>query len=140
MDDPKAGSNKWAANTDRNTTHLKYWTAAWLATTAIVAFGPKMAWGFATLPTIIAALVNLGAGSGMILATRRYVQGLDEMQQKIFLQAGTLTLGVGLVCGLGYEQLEDVGLISFQPEISHLIILMGITFLVGMVAVHRHYR
>jgi hypothetical protein len=33
-----------------------------------------------------------------------------------------------------------VGLISFEPEISHLIILMCITFLVGMVAGHRRYR
>jgi hypothetical protein len=92
------------------------------------------------LPTIGAQLLNLGTGIGMIVATRRYVQGLDEMQQKIFLQAGALTLGVGLVCGLSYEQLEDVGLISFEPEISHLVILMCITFLVGMIAGHRRYR
>ena len=140
MNDPKAGGSRWAANTDKNTARLKYWTAAWLATTAIAAFGPKLAWDFATLPTIVAVLVNLGVGVGMIVATRRHVQGLDEMQQKIFLQAGTLTLGVGLVCGLSYEQLEDVGLISFEPEISHIIILMCITFLVGMVAGHRRYR
>lgn len=140
MDDPKAGGSRWAANTDRNTTRLKYWSAAWVVTTAIAAFGPKLVWNFATLPTIGASLANLGVGFGMIAATRRYVRGLDEMQQKIFLQAGTLTLGVGLVCGLSYEQLEDVGLISFEPEISHLIILMCITFLVGMVAGHRRYR
>ena len=140
MDDPKAGGSGWAANTDRNTTRLKYWTAAWVATTAIAAFGPKLAWDFATLPTLVAALVNLSVGAGMIVATRRYVQGLDEMQQKIFLQAGSLTLGAGLVCGLSYDLLEDVRLISFEPEISHLVILMCITFLVGMVAGHRRYR
>jgi hypothetical protein len=140
MNDSKTDGNRWAANTDRNTTRLKIWTVAWVVTTAIAAFGPKLAWGFATLPTIGAQLLNLGTGIGMIVATRRYVLGLDEMQQKIFLQAGALTLGVGLVCGLSYEQLEDVGLISFEPEISHLVILMCITFLVGMIAGHRRYR
>ena len=62
------------------------------------------------------------------------------MQQKIFLDSAALTLGVGLVCGLGYELLEDIRLISFQPEISHLGILMCLTFLAGNIAGHRKYR
>jgi hypothetical protein len=76
----------------------------------------------------------------MILANRRHLQGLDEMQRKIFLDAGALTLGVGLVCGLSYELLEDIKLISFEPQISHLVILMCVSFMVGMVAGHRKYR
>lgn len=140
MDNSKADGNDWAAKRNKNTTRLKVWTAAWVLTTAIAAFGPKLAWGFATLPTIGAQLLNLGTGIGMIMATRRYVLGLDEMQQKIFLHAGALTLGVGLVCGLSYDLLEDVRLISFQPEISHLVILMCVTFLAGTIFGHRRYR
>jgi hypothetical protein len=140
MNDSTGGGSDWAANERRNTTRLKYWTAAWLLTTAIAAFGPKLVWDFATLPTIGAQILNLGTGFGMIMATRRYVLGLDEMQQRIFLQAGAITLGVGLVCGLSYEQLEDVGLIAFEPEISHLMVLMCITFLVSVVVGHRRYQ
>lgn len=140
MDNSKADGNDWAAQRNKNTTRLKVWTAAWVLTTAIAAFGPKLAWDFATLPTIGAQLLNLGTGIGMIMATRRYVLGLDEMQQKIFLQAGALTLGVGLVFGLSYDLLEDVRLISFQPEISHVVILMCITFLAGTISGHRRYR
>ena len=103
-------------------------------------FGPKLMWDFATLPTILGVLLNLVVGVGMILATKRHVLGLDEMQQKSFLDAGALSLGVGLVCGLSYELLEDVKLISFEPEISHLIILMGLTFIAGAIAGHRKYR
>jgi len=140
MNDSKAGGSNWAANTNQNCAHLMIWTLAWIATTAIAAFGPKLVWDFATLPTIGAQLLNLGVGVGLIIATRRHVQGLDELQQKIFLEAGALTLGVGLVCGLSYELLEDVRLISFEPEISHLVILMAITFVLGTVAGHRRYR
>lgn len=140
MSDSKADGNDWATNSNRNTARLKAWTAAWVLTTAIAAFGPKLAWNFATLPTIGAQLLNLGTGIGMIVATRRYVLGLDELQQKIFLQAGAVTLGVGLVSGLSYDLLEDVRLISFEPEISHLVILMCLTFLVATIAGHRRYR
>ena len=76
----------------------------------------------------------------MILATKRHIHGLDELQQKIFLDASALSLGVGLVFGIAYEQLEDIKLISFEPEISHLIILMTLTFLAGTIAGHRKYR
>ena len=76
----------------------------------------------------------------MILANKRHLQGLDEMHRKIFLDAGALSLGVGLVCGLSYDLLEDVRLITFEPEISHLVILMCLTFLVGLISGHRKYR
>lgn len=104
------------------------------------AFGPKTIWDFATLPTILGVLVNLAIGFGMIAAHKRYLQGLDELHQKIFLDAGALTLGVGLVCGLGYELLEDIKLISVKPEISHLVMLMCLTFLAGLIFGHRKYQ
>lgn len=140
MNNSETGGNDYAANSAKNTALLRNWAAAWVITTAIATFGPKLVWDFATVPTVGAVLLSLGVGLGMIVANKRYVQGLDEMQQKIFLQAGALTLGVGLVCGLSYEQLEDVGLISFEPEISHLVILMCLTFLASMIAGHRRYR
>jgi hypothetical protein len=116
------------------------WNAAWVASMALAAFGPKLMWNYDTLLTILSVLINLGIGFAMILANRRYLRGLDEMHQKIFLDAAVLTLGVGLVCGLSYELLEDIKLIPFQPEISHLVILMCLTFLTGMIVGHRKYR
>lgn len=140
MNDLKTDPNGWAASRARNTVRLGYWTAAWLVTMAVAAFGPKLIWNFDTLLTILAVLINLGVGFGMIVANKRHLQGMDEMHQKIFLDAGAVTLGVGLVCGLSYELLEDIKLISFVPEISHLVILMSLTFLIGMIAGHRKYR
>ena len=140
MNDLKTDSGTWTKRNARNALHPLYWTVAWVLSTAVAVFGPKLMWDFATLPTILGVLLNLGVGVGMILATRRHVLGLDEMQQKIFLDAGALSLGVGLVCGMSYELLEDVKLISFEPEISHLMILMTPTFIAGVIAGDRKYR
>jgi hypothetical protein len=140
MNDSNGENGDWAVRNKKNTARLSYWTLAWVVTMAAAAFGPKLVWDFATVPTIVAVLSNLAAGFGMILANRRHLQGLDEMQRKIFLDAGALALGVGLVCGLSYELLEDIKLISFEPEISHLVILMCVSFMAGMVAGHRKYR
>jgi hypothetical protein len=140
MNDSRTRSSDWAAASKTNTVRLGYWTFAWVATMAVAAFGPRYVWDFATLPTIVAVLVNLGMGFGMIMANGRYLQGLDELHKKIFLDAGAITLGVGLVCGFSYELLEDIKLISFEPEISHLAVLMCLTFLAGMIFGHRKYQ
>jgi hypothetical protein len=139
MDNSKIDSNDWAQNTSKNTVKLGFWTFLWVASMAVAAFGPKLLWDYATLPTVLSVIANLGIGFGMILANGRYLKGLDEMHQKIFLDAGALTLGVGLVCGLSYEMLSQTEVIPFEAEISHLVILMSLTFLVGLIAGHRRY-
>ena len=140
MNDLKTDSNGWAASMAKNTVRLGCWTGVWVVTMAVAAFGPKLIWDFDTVLTILAVLVNLGVGFGMIVANKRHLQGMDEMHQKIFFDAAALTLGVGLVCGLSYELLENIKLIAFEPEISHLVILMSLTFLAGMIAGHRKYQ
>jgi hypothetical protein len=65
---------------------------------------------------------------------------MDEMHRLIQLEAMALTLGVGLVFGMSYELLEDVKLIPFEPEISHLIILMCLTYFIGIILGNRRYR
>ncbi len=139
MDNSKIDSNDWAQNTSRNTVNLGLWTFLWVASMAVAAFGPKLLWDYATLPTVLSVIANLGIGFGMILANGRYLKGLDEMHQKIFLDAGAMTLGVGLVCGLSYELLSQTKVIPFEAEISHLVILMSLTFLVSLIVGHRRY-
>ena len=140
MNKPKTDLSSWQASQKENTVRLRYWTIAWVLSLALAAFGPKLLWDFQTGLTILGVVINLAVGFGMIVANKRYVQGLDEMHRKIFLDAGALSLGVGLVCGLSYELLEDIKLITFEPEISHLVILMCLTFLAGMIVGHRKYR
>ena len=121
MDKLKADSNNYPTRIAKSSLHLLRWTATWLATTAFAGLGPGLIWDYATLPTILAILVNLGIGVRMILQIKRYVQVLDELGQILFLNAASITLGVGLVCGPSYTLLASQKLIYFQPEIRHLI-------------------
>ena len=132
MNHPKPDSNNWEATQKSKIVRLRYWTLAWLLSLALARFGPESIWAYHTGLSVLGIVLNLVIGAGMIIANKAYLRGLDEMQQKIFLDATALSLGVGLICGLGYEQLEDIQLITFQPEISHLICLMSVTFIVGI--------
>ena len=140
------------AQTKKNTLRLFFWTVAWVLATAgwagistsaffeQIAFGSKNLWNFNTWLTIIAVLIHIGLGLGMIRVFKQYLLGLDELQRKIQLDAMALSLGIGLVLGSSYELLEDIKLIPFEPEIPHLLILMSLTYVVGTVLGHRKYQ
>ena len=136
----KVATNEYANRNSQNTRNLRSWTTAWVVSMAITAFGPRFIWEFHTLITIISVVINLAFGFGMLLSNRRYLRGLDEMQQRIMFDAMGLSLGVGLVVGLSYELLEDIKLITFQPEIAHLVIIMCLTYLGGIIAGHRKFQ
>lgn len=124
----------------KNTVHLFYWTAAWLVTQALAVFGPLHIWQSNKFLTGLALLINLLVGIGMILANKRHLNGLDELQRKIQMDAMALSLGVGLVAGLGYSTLDVTKLIPFDAQISHLVILMGLTYLLGVLLGNRKYQ
>ena len=140
MDHLKTDSSNWAARSKKNTMRLGYWTGTWLVTMAAATFGPLIVWPSNQLLTILAILLNLGAGFGMIVANKLHLQGLDEMHQKIQLEAMALSLGVGLVVGLGYSMMDVTNLITFDAEISHLVILVGLTYGAGVFVGLRKYR
>ena len=106
----------------------------------MTAYGPKLLWNFNSLLSIVGVLIHLGIGFGMILANKRYLNAVDELMRKIQIEAMAVTLGVGLVVGISYELVEDIKLISFEPEISHLIILMAFTYCIGIILGNRRYQ
>lgn len=140
MNDLKSSSSDWAANSERNTLLLGFWTAAWILTMALANFGPKFIWQSNESITILAIVINMVIGFGMILANRRHLRGLDEMHQKIQLEAMAVSLGVALVVGLSYSNLDITNVIAFDAEISHLVILMGLTYGLGVMFGLRKYR
>ena len=133
-------SGNLTARTKTHTIRLGFWTGTWVLSTAVAAFGPKILWNFNTSLSIVGVLIHLGSGFGMILANKRYLNAVDELMRKIQLEAMALTLGVGLVVGMSYELLEDIKLISFEPDISHLIMLMACTYIIGIILGNRRYQ
>jgi hypothetical protein len=118
---------------------LAIWTAAWLVTTAIAVFGPILFWEGNTALSALFITINLAVGAGMVFANIRHVLSLDEMLQKIQLQAMGLTLGVTLIAGIAYSIADITDVISQDAEISFLIILMGLTYLSVLAILNKKY-
>jgi len=135
-----APSNQWEATIRKNVRHLAYWTGGWVISMAVVVFGPALIWNYNSFITLLFVFINTSIGIGMILMNRKYINGLDEMHKKVTMDAMGIALGVGLVGGLSYSKLDAANIIAFDAEISHLVILIGLTYLVAMVVGNSRYK
>ena len=124
----------------KSTNYVFGWGIFWVFATAGVAFGPKNLWNFNTWITIIAVVIHVGIGLVLIRALKQNLLAMDELHRKIHLDAMAWSLGIGLVLGCTYEMLEDIKLITFQPEIPHLILTMSLAYVAGVVQGIRKYQ
>ena len=118
--------------TNNRIAQLATWTGLWVISQAVAAFGPLFLWGEQSVFTVIAIIATLLFGLGMIRANIKHLRSLDELQQKIHLEAMGLTLGLVLVFGLSYSLLDTTNLIPFDAEISVVVIFMGLTYLAAV--------
>lgn len=139
-DDSVNKTSNWQERNKKNTAKLGFWTAIWVISMALTNFGPHFLWGFNQALTIIAVVLNLALGLKMVLVNIQHIKGLDEMQQRIQLNAMGITLGLSLVVGLAYSNLDVLNLIGFNAEISHLVIFMGLTYLSATFIGNRNYQ
>lgn len=140
QNEPNNKLSQWQQLNKNNTAALGFWTLIWVLTMALANFGPKFIWDFNTLLTVIAIMINLAFGVKMIFANIKHLKGLDEMQQKIQLNAMGISLGLSLVVGLAYSNLEVNNLIGFHAEISHLVIFMGLSYLTATIIGTKNYK
>ncbi|PIQ09640.1 MAG: hypothetical protein COW71_05490 [Ignavibacteriales bacterium CG18_big_fil_WC_8_21_14_2_50_31_20] len=133
-------SSNWNKNSKKNTIRLFSWTFAWVITLAIATFGRLYIWEDNETISLIAILFNLVIGIGFIIANKDHLKGLDELQQKIQLEATALSLVVGVVTGITYSLLAQAKIVHPHAEISNLIILMGLTYSIGIFIGNRRYK
>ena len=124
----------------KSTNYVFGWGIFWVFATAGVAFGPKNLWNFTAWITIIAVVIHVGIGLVLIRALKQNLLAMDELHRKIHLDAMAWSLGIGLVLGCTYEMLEDIKLITFQPEIPHLILTMCLVYVAGVIQGIRKYQ
>ena len=132
--------NNWQGELKKNTKDLAIWTFLWVFTLAFVAFGPKFIWNENETITIVMIIVNTLVGVGMILINRKQLISQDPLQRKITMDAMAITLGITLVLGISYSMLDITNLITFNAEISHLVLIMGITYLIAMLIGNARYK
>ena len=125
--------------TRRNTVRLGLWTGAWLVSMAVAVFGPIFRWESRAV-SLVAILINVALGSSMMIANKRYLDGLDDLQRKIQLDAMALALGMGLVLGLGYSAMDIANVIEVDAEIFFLVMLIGVIYIIGILLGRRKYQ
>lgn len=140
MHDKDSNATPWERKITRNTKRLAFWTGAWVLTMALANFGPIYIWSGDKLWSFLAIALNTLLGAMMIYANKQQLQSLDEMQQRIQRDAMGVTLGVGLVVGLSYSNLDITDLIPGDAQISVLVIIMGLTYGLTIFLVSRKYR
>ena len=96
----------WSTRVKKNTINLALWTGAWTSSMALATFGPMVIWQGNDALTITGIIINILLGVGMILANIRNLNGMDDLQKKIHLEAMALALGVGVIGGLSYSLLD----------------------------------
>lgn len=133
-------AKSWQQKNKSNNAKLRFWTALWVLSMALTNFGPRFIWDLNITLTVIAVLLNLVLGLKMVLANIEHIKALDEMQQRIQLNAMGITLGLSLVVGLTYSNLDVLDLITFHAEISHLVIFMGLAHITAIFIGNRKYQ
>ena len=131
MSPAKTPENGYQARTRMNSIRVVWWNGVWAAATLLMAFGPKFIWHKTLVLTLLAVSLDVTLGVGMVLATKRYVMGLDELQQKVYLNALGIAMGVGVIVGAPFSVMDAYHIIPFHANVGSMVILMGLTFFVS---------
>jgi len=106
-------------------------TTIWLITIAIAAFGPKLLWDNQTSITLLAIALNVLAGLFVIKSNLQHWNSLDEMLQRVQLNAMGIALGLGIFGGISFSLLETSDIIQTEFALSFMVILMALSYLIS---------
>lgn len=140
MNADKTARTGWESNLLKQTLRLAAWTAAWVATLALATFGAKFLWDGNRIFTALVIAISVVVGLGLIRAHRDHLLSLDELQQRIYLESMGIALGIGLIAGCAYGALDNTDVIAADADIGMLIIVMGLTYLGGVIYGNWKYR
>lgn len=121
------------------TIQLAIRSGLWVVMFAVAAFGPKLIWEENNIINIPVILLNLGTGIGMIIAYVKHLKNLDELMQKVQLEALGIALGVAIVGGISFVLLDATNVIPFD-EIGGVVLLIGISYLISVFVNIRRYK
>jgi len=136
----KPAANGYQSRTRTNVKRLFYWNGVWGAATALMAVGPKFLWNKAMGFTLLSIALDIAVGIGMILANKKYIAELDELQRKVQLNSMGVTLGVALIAGVPLSVMDAYHVIPFHADIAYLLIVMSITFALSNLYGTQRYR
>jgi hypothetical protein len=131
MVQPKRPENGYQSRFRKNNVRTIYWSIAWAAADLLMAFGPKFLWK-ALVFTLLAVGLNVAVGAGMVLAYKKYILELDDLQRMVQLNALAITVGVAVVVGTPYWLMSKYHVIPIQADTGHMVGLMALTYAVSV--------
>lgn len=127
----------WQALQKSNTLKLAASTSLWLLSFAFLSF---IDWSNSPGIKLIALSLNIAAGVYMIMRNRAHLLGLDELQQRIQLNAMGTTLGIGLISFPILITLNQAGILSEESDVTVLLVVMSLCYLGAVVVGQLRYK
>lgn len=140
MNQLKPPVNGYESRIRASVIRLFQWCAGWGVTSALMSFGPKFLWHKSAVLTGLAIVLDIAVGVGAILANKRFIDELDELQRRVQLNSMAITVGVAIVAGVPLSVMDAYHLIPFHADIAHLMMIMAVTLVVSNVYGTRRYR
>ena len=124
----------------QSTRQLAIWTVALLVSLAIATFGSTLVWDSSLTLKLSSILINFLIGIGTIKANVRHIQSLDEMMQRVHLEAMGMAMGIAIVAGISLSVLSTAEVLPFKVDISVIVMLLGLVYGIGTVVGMRRYK
>jgi hypothetical protein len=140
MDQLSPPESGYQSRVRTNVIQLFRWCGAWAGTCALLAFGPGFLWNRALVFTLLAIALNVCVGIGAIMANKKYIEELDELQRKVQLNSLAITVGVAIIAGVPCSIMNAYRVIPFHADVSHLMVLMSLTYATCNLYGTRRYR
>ncbi len=132
-------SDSFPVRTKKNHARIMLWIFAWVGTFVAADKAELYEWYTSDSLSLLAIVVNAAIGLGVIVTYMRFLKELDEMQQRIQLVALALAMGIGLVGSFSYSLMVTAGFVA-DPEISVIIMLLGVTYSIALIVGQVRYR
>ena len=113
---------------------LFIFTSIWVASVALLTFGPKVWWEYHVLTTLLVIALNLLTGAMMLLAFFRHLKSMDELQRQTHLEAMALTLGITMLFTVVYGSLPTAQLLA-DTHPTNILFVMGITYMLAVMRI-----
>ena len=140
MTDATSEAGNWKRGVAHSTRQLAIWTGAWLVSLAVATFGSLLLWESSVMLTLASILLNFAIGIGTIRANIRHIHSLDELMQKVHLQALGMAVGIAIVTGISLSVLESTKLLPFKADITIMVVILGLAYGIGTAVGMRRYR
>jgi hypothetical protein len=113
---------------------LSIFTGIWVASVALLTFGPKVWWEYQVLTTLLVIALNLLTGAMMLFAFFRHLKSMDELQRQTHLEAMALTLGITMLFTVVYGSLPTAQLLA-DTHPTNILFVMGITYMLAVMRI-----